>query len=143
LEDEASDDEPGFGDTIRLALVDRMRRNLIDYYGEMQAIELLFVEAAEALDGEDPAIPEIRAILDWMRAELEELRGDLRDRHQVDIALPDLDPSRLATIKRIAHWPEKRVGMAESIQIKLDKATSGQGEDQPDHDPEAAPSDGE
>jgi hypothetical protein len=46
-------------------------------------------------------------------------------------------------IKRVAHWPEAKPGTPESICIKLREALSGEVEDQPDDDPEAAPDDGE
>lgn len=61
----------------------------------------------------------------------------------MDVALPELDAERLAVIQRVARWPEATLGMAESIQIKLHEALSGEAEDQADHDPEAAPEDGE
>jgi hypothetical protein len=42
----------------------------------------------------------------------------------VDVALPELDPARLADIKKVARWPEAKLGMAESIHIKLRAALS-------------------
>jgi hypothetical protein len=68
LVDESSDEKPGFGDRIRTALIGRLKDGWLDRYSEMLAIESFLVEAAEAFDGEDPAIPEVRAILDWMPA---------------------------------------------------------------------------
>jgi hypothetical protein len=141
--DESSDEKPGFGGRARTALIDRLRDGWIDRYSEMLAIEAFLTEAAEAFDGEDPAIPEVRAILDWMRPELEELHATLRDRYRVDVALPELDPERLAVIQKVARWPEAKLGIAESIYIKLREALSGEVEDQPDDDPEAGPDDGE
>jgi hypothetical protein len=46
-------------------------------------------------------------------------------------------------IKQVARWPAAKLRMAESIQIKLQGALSGEVDDQPDHDPAAAPGDGE
>jgi hypothetical protein len=109
----------------------------------MLAIESFLVEAAEAFDGEDPAIPEVRAILDWMRPELKEIHGALKGPYRMDVAVPKLDPARLADIKKVAHWPEAKPRTPESICIKLREALSGEVEDQPDDDPEAAPDDGE
>lgn len=137
--DEPSDEEPGFGDRLRNALIDRLKDGWIDRYYEMLAIESFLVEAAEHFGGEDPAIPEVRAILDWMRPELEEIHDALRDRYRMDVALPELDPERLAVIKKVARWPEARRGIAEPIQVKLREAPSDEIEDQPDDDPEAAP----
>jgi hypothetical protein len=108
----------------------------------MLAIESFLVEAAEAFDGEDPAIPEVRAILDWMRPELEELHAGLKDRYRMEVAVPELDPARLADIKKVARWPEARRGIAEPIHIKLREALSEEVDDQPDHDPQAAPDGG-
>lgn len=140
---ESSNEEPGFGDRARTALIDRLKDGWLDRYSEMLAIEVFLAEAAEAFDGEDPAIPEVRAILDWIRPELEELHAGLRNRYRVDVALPELEPARLADIKRIARWPEARLGIARSIQIKLLDAPSDKVDDKPDHDPEAAPDGGE
>ena len=137
--DESSDEKLGFGDRIRTALIGRLKNGWIDRYSEMLAIESFLVEAAEAFDGEDPALPEVRAILDWMRSELDEIHGTLRDRYRVDVALPELDPERLAVIKKVARWPEAKLGIAESIRIKLLEALSHEVEDQPDYDPDAAP----
>jgi hypothetical protein len=141
--DESSDEKLGFGDEIRTALIDRLKRGLIDRYSEMLAIEAFLIEAAAAFDGEDPAIPEVRAILDWMRPELDEIHDTLGDRYQQDVALPELDPAWLDIIKKVARWPEAKLGIAESIHIKLLDALSDEVEDQPDHDPETAPDDGE
>jgi hypothetical protein len=65
--------------------------------------------AADAFDGEDLAIPEVRAILDWMRPELEELHAGLEDRYRADVALPELDPGRLADIKKVARWTRQEI----------------------------------
>lgn len=48
------------------ALVDRLRGSLIQCWVEMRA--KFPVEASEAFDGENPAQPQIRAIMDWMRS---------------------------------------------------------------------------
>jgi hypothetical protein len=48
------------------ALVDRLRGSLIQCWVEMLA--KFPVEASEAFDGENPAQPQIRAIMDWMRS---------------------------------------------------------------------------
>jgi hypothetical protein len=64
--------------------------------------------------GEARAIPEVRAILDWMRPELEEIHDALRDRYRMDAAVPELDPERLADIKKVARWPEAKRGIAVS-----------------------------
>jgi hypothetical protein len=135
----SSDEKPGFGDRARAALINRLKDGCIDRYSEMLAIESFLAEAAAVFEGEDPAIPEVRAILDWMRPELEEIHETLRVRYRLDVALPELDPERLDDIKKIARWPEARHGTAGPIRIKLREAPSGQVEDQPDHDPEAAP----
>jgi hypothetical protein len=139
----SSDEKPGFGDRARTALINRLKDGCIDRYSEMLAIEAFLVEAAEAFDGEDLAIPEVRTILDWMRPELVEIHATLRDRYRVDVAPPTLDPERLEMIKRVARWPEAKPATPESIYIKLREALSGEVEDQPDDDPEAAPDDGE
>jgi hypothetical protein len=78
-----------------------------------------------------------------MRPELEELHAALKGPYRMDVAVPKLDPERLEMIKRVAHWPEAKPGTPESICIKLREALSGEVEDQPDDDPEAAPDDGE
>jgi hypothetical protein len=135
---ESSEEKPGFGDEIRTALINRLKDGCIDRYSEMLAIEAFLVEAAEVFDGEDPAIPEVRAILDWIRPELEEIHATLRDRYRVDVALPELDQERLAAIKKVARWPEPELGMAESIRVKLLEALSDKVGDQPDDDPDAA-----
>jgi hypothetical protein len=129
----SSDEKLGFGDRGRTALIDRLKDGWLDRYSEMLAIEAFLVEAAEVFDGEDPAIPEVRAILDWMRPELEEIHDALRDRYRVDVALPELDPGRLADIKKVARWPEARHGIVESIHIKLREALSDEVDDQADH----------
>jgi hypothetical protein len=64
---------------------------------------------AEAFDCEDPAIPEVRAILDWMRPELEGIHDTLRDLYRVDVPLPELNPERLAVIKKVARWPRQEI----------------------------------
>jgi hypothetical protein len=140
---ESSDEKPGFGDRARTALINRLKDGCIDRYSEMLAIEAFLTEAAEAFDGEDPAIPEVRAILDWMRPELEELHATLRDRYRVDVALPELDPERLGVIKKVARWPEAELGISERIYNKVREALSNEIGDQPGDDPEAAPDDSE
>jgi hypothetical protein len=139
---ESSDEKPGFGDRARTALIDRLRDGWLDRYSEMLAIESFLAEASEAFDGEDPAIPEVRAILDWMRPELEEIHDTLRDRYRVDVALPELNEGRLADIKKIARWPETRRGAGGPIQVSL-RPPSDEVDDEPDHDPGATPDAGE
>jgi hypothetical protein len=139
MDDYHMDEEPGIGDKVRAALIERLKGGLLQYWAEMLAIEEFLVEAAETFDGEDPAIPEVRAILDWMRPELEQLHATLRDLHRVDVALPGPNPERLTVIKKVARWPEARRGIAESIHTKPGEAPSDEVEDQPGHDPETAP----
>ena len=66
-ESESLKTNSAFGDKIRAALIDRLRKGYIECYSDMLAIEVLFADATERFGGEDPAIPELRDILDWMR----------------------------------------------------------------------------
>jgi hypothetical protein len=64
---------------------------------------------AEAFDCEAPAIPVVQATLDSMRDELEGIHDTLRDLYRVDVPLPELNPERLAVIKKVARWPRQEI----------------------------------
>jgi hypothetical protein len=77
-----------------------------------------------------------------MRSELSEIHSNLKARHLQDIELPDRDEAMLDAMRQVVPWP-KGGSRSGEVHINLGLAPSGQVEDQPDHDPEAAPDDRE
>jgi hypothetical protein len=87
------------------ALRDRLKRQIVEYWVDLRGIEILIAEAAEEF-GEDPALPEIRRIIDWMHQELLELRDQLKASHGKEIELPEPTEERIAMLRKLAQWPE-------------------------------------
>jgi hypothetical protein len=141
LVDDSSDEKPAFGDRIRTALIDRLKDGWTDRYSEMLAIESFLIEAAEVFDGEDPAIPEVRAILDWMRPELIGLHEKLGTVYGEKFELPEPDDLMVEAIRRIARWPEQRTDLGDSELIR--HITVNLSERDGDHSLETATNGGE
>jgi hypothetical protein len=97
-------DEPSRMEEAFQALVDRLKRQVVEYWVDLRGIEFLVGEAAEEF-GEDSALPVVRQIIDWMRQELNELRDNLKTSHGVEIELPEPSDDRMAMLRELGHWP--------------------------------------
>jgi len=97
-------DEPSRMQEAFQALVDRLKHQVVEYWVDLRGIEMLVAEAAEEF-GEDPLVPEIRGIIDWMRQELLELRDELKSSHREEIELTEPPEERMSTLRKLAHWP--------------------------------------
>ena len=97
-------DEPSRMQEAFQALVDRLKHQVVEYWVDLRGIEMLVAEAAEEF-GEDPALPELRGIIDWMRQELLELRDELKSSHREEIELTEPPEERMSTLRKLAHWP--------------------------------------
>ncbi len=106
------------GDRMWGVLVPGLKRRLLQYWADMRAIEIVFAQAVEEFDGEDPAIPEVRAILAWMRPELIELHKKLGTVYGEKFELPEPDDLMVEAIRRIARWPEQRTDLSDSDLIR-------------------------
>lgn len=103
-------DEPSRMQEGFQALADRLKRQVVEYWVDLSGIEMLVAEAAEEF-GEDPALPEIRQIIDWMHQELVELHEKLKTSHGVEVVLPEPSEQRIATMRKLAHWPTEAGAM--------------------------------
>ena len=129
-------------ETVHAILVRRLGERFQVCWSEMLSAETLLAEAAVWFDGEEPTLPPFRESLDWMRLELSEIHANLKARHLHETALPDRDETMLDAMRQVIPWPNGSSGSRE-VHVNLDLAPSGEVEDQPDHDPEAAPDDAE
>jgi hypothetical protein len=86
------------------ALLDRLVRQIPDYWASLRCVEVLFDQAAAEF-GEDAAIPELRATLDWLREQLTDLRQSLSNLRGRQVELPEPDEEQMETTRRIAYWP--------------------------------------
>lgn len=100
-------DPPKMEETYR-ALLDRLVRQVSQYWLELRAVEILLEAAAEEF-GEDAAMPEVRGIVDWLRAELTVLHKTLKTTHRRETELPEPDEVHLERTRQVARWPEDAV----------------------------------
>jgi hypothetical protein len=103
-------DEPSRLQEAFQALVDRLKRQVAEYWGDLRSIEMLVAEAIEEF-GEDPALPEIRQIIDWMRRELNELRDMLKASYGVEVVLPEPSDDQIAILRQVGRWPLESHGL--------------------------------
>jgi hypothetical protein len=97
-------DEPSRMQEAFQALLDRMKSQVVEYWVDLRGIEMLVAEAIEEF-GEDPALPEIRRIIDWMHQEFVELRDKLKTSHREEIELPEPSEDQIAILRRVGRWP--------------------------------------
>ena len=84
------------------AHVDRLRDGLVSRWAEMRAAEEVLAEVAVEFESEDPALPDVRAILASIRSDLMELREQL-SAHAGAIDLPaDVDQELVIKLRYIA-----------------------------------------
>jgi hypothetical protein len=101
------------GDQIWQALVDRLRKGVVEYWIDTRAIESVLIEVTEEFDGVDPLLPEIRAILEWMNPELRELHEKLKTIYSRPFELPEPVEINTESIRKIAHLPSALEGNRE------------------------------
>jgi len=69
-----------YGDEITDALEKGLRAAWVQRWQELRAAEIVLDEVAREFDGEDPLEPDARKMLVEVRAELEELHGEMNER---------------------------------------------------------------
>ncbi len=100
------------------SLVQRVKDRTIQYWLDLRAIEIVCAQAAEEFDGEDPAIPEVRAIVAWIRPELIGLHQKATTIYGQKFELAEPDDLRVEAIRRIARWPEQRTDLSDGDLIR-------------------------
>lgn len=98
------------------ALLDRLQHQVAEYWRQMRAAEVLLGEAASEF-GEDAALPEVRAIVVWLREELTALHGKLKTEYLRETDLPEPAEEGLDTMRQIARWPAEATGLTRVVSI--------------------------
>ena len=98
---ELDEGEPSRMDEVVAEHKERVRSGVEEQWRLLGALELVVSEVAVECDGEDPAIPVIRQVLDHSRERLEELRGET-ERFMGPFELPDPDDEEVAFVCEIA-----------------------------------------
>lgn len=97
--------------------MDRLGRQVPEFWRQLRAAEVLLDEAAESF-GEDAAIPEVRAIVVWLREELTGLHETLKTGFGQEVDLHEPDDADLDTMRKIAGWPKKPTD-GQAINLRL------------------------
>jgi hypothetical protein len=100
------------------ALIDRLKRQLTEYWPQLRSVETLLVEA-EGQFGEDAAIPEVRAIVVWLREELTALHGKLKTEYLQEHELPEPSGEDLDTMRKISGWPTRMPGAGLTMNVNV------------------------
>jgi hypothetical protein len=127
---------------VHAVLVRRLAGRFQQCWSGMLSAETILAEGAEWFDGEEPILLPFREALDWMRLELSEIHANLKARHLHETGLPERDETMLDAMRQVIPWPNGSSGSRE-VHVNLNLAPSGEVDDQPDYDPEAAPDEGE
>ncbi len=98
------------------ALLDRLKHQVADYWRQLRAAEILLDEGASEF-GEDAALPEVRAIVVWLRQELTALHGKLKTEYLQETDLPEPTDEDLDTLRQIAGWPAEATGLTRVVSI--------------------------
>ena len=80
---------------------ERVRSGVEEQWRLLGALELVVSEVAVEFDGEDPALPVLRHVLDHSREKLEELKADT-ERFTGPFELPEPDEEEVAVVREIA-----------------------------------------
>jgi hypothetical protein len=86
-------------DEAMAALAESLREGIPWCWQELRAAETVLEEVAEAFNGEDPLLPQVREVLDKTRRDLVELHP-LLDFVDVEVELPELDEERVEFLRR-------------------------------------------
>ncbi len=82
------------------ALLESLKDGVETYWREMRAAQQVLAQAAEEFDGEDPLLPELRGVLDWVQRELEDLHEQAK-RDIEPLELPEPDEEVLARVRSL------------------------------------------
>ena len=98
---ELDEGEPSRMDEIVAAHKERMRSGVEEQWRLLGAVEPVVGEVAVEFDGDDPALPVLRQVLDHSREKLEELHGET-ERFTGPFELPEPDEEDVAFVREIA-----------------------------------------
>ena len=93
---------PGTRNTLTAALIERLRTGIKCQGQEIRAVEILTAEVAAEFDGEDPMMPELRAVFDQAKAELTGIAETLA-RFGIESDLPEPDEDVLDRVRLVVH----------------------------------------
>ena len=87
---------------------ERMRSGVEEQWRLLGAVERVVGEVAVEFDGEDPALPVLRHVLDHSREKIEELHGET-ERYTGPFGLAEPDEAEVAFVRELAErqqpWP--------------------------------------
>jgi hypothetical protein len=80
---------------------DRLRAAVPELWRQLGAVELVVAEVAEAFDGEDPALPDVRELLDRARGQLNDVRLEV-ERYVGQLELEEPDEALVEKVRVLA-----------------------------------------
>ena len=100
--------EPSKMDEVVAHHKERLQAGVEEHWSMLLALEQVVSEVQAKFDGEDPALPVIRHVLDHSRERLEEMHGEVKD-YTGPSDLPKPDGAQVASVRELAErqppWP--------------------------------------
>ena len=100
-------DELGVGDSLARSLMQAMRRDIEECWMGVMALQVVMEEVGERLGGEDPAVPEVRRVVDETVERLRSLHEECEE-FVGEFELPEADEELVKEYRGIVvgYWEE-------------------------------------
>ncbi len=93
--------EPSKMDEVVAHHKERLQAAIKEHWSMLLALEQVVSEVGAKFDGEDPALPVLRDVLDRSRERLEEMHGET-ERYTGPFELPEPDGAQLSSVRGVA-----------------------------------------
>ncbi len=93
--------EPSKMDEVVAGHKERLQAGIEEHWSMLLALKQVVSEVGAKFDGEDPALPVIRHVLDHSREKLEEMHGET-ERYTGPFDLPEPDAAQLSSVRGVA-----------------------------------------